>query len=154
MKSHLFAAAIAVAGFVLPAQASTTVDKLFDAIKATGTNIAVDIPRVCNDKDMLGLYEYQRNVVDQLTICVANHHGDDAAVFDTLLHESVHVAQQCYGGALFKPQSVWKDATYNELKTVQTFYPTDQRDTELEARVIARQNDEVYVTNLITQHCK
>jgi hypothetical protein len=33
-------------------------------------------------------------------------------------------------------------------------YPQHQRARELEARVIAREQDEVYVTNLIKEYCK
>jgi hypothetical protein len=154
MKKTLFAAALAVAGFVLPAHATPTVRALFAAIEATGTTIAVDVPRICNDKNMMGMYEYEKNVIDQLTMCLGNHKGDNAEVYDTLLHESVHIAQACKGGPLFSHTSIAREASYNELKTVQQFYPADQHVTELEARVIARDQDEVYVTDLLKEHCK
>jgi hypothetical protein len=120
MKKYLLTALIAF-GVVLPAKATPTVEALFAAIRARGTSVVVDAPRICNkSKDMLGMYEYQKNVIDQLTICVHNHNGNSVEVFDTLLHE----------------------------------YPNAQFNTELEARVIARQQDEVYVTKLIKEHCK
>ena len=86
MKRTLFAAALAVAGFVLPAQASTTMKELFRTITATGTTIAVDDPQLCKDPQLMGQYTFQRNVVDQLTICMANHQGDDDELYDTILH--------------------------------------------------------------------
>jgi hypothetical protein len=151
MKKTLFAAALAVAGFVLPAHATPTVEALFAAIEATGTSVVVDASSICTNKHMLGMYEPQK---DQLTICLANHKGDHVEAFDTLLHESVHIAQVCKGGPLFSHSSIAREASHNELKTLQQFYPADQHVTELEARVIARQQDEVYVTDLLKEHCK
>jgi len=154
MKKYLLTALIAF-GVVLPAKATPTVEALFAAIRATGTSIVVDAPRICNkSKDMLGMYEYQKNVIDQLTICIHNHGGNSAEVFDTLLHESVHIAQACNGGYLFKPETIVKEALPKEILTVSNLYPNAQFSTELEARVIARQQDEVYVTELIKEHCK
>ena len=154
MKKYLLTALIAF-GVVLPAKATPTVDALFAAISATGTTVAVDVPRICNkSKDMLGMYEYQKNAIDQLTICAHNHNGNSVEMFDTLLHESVHIAQTCNGGYLFNPETIVKEALPKEILTVSNLYPNAQFNTELEARVIARQQDEVYVTELIKEHCK
>ena len=154
MKRTLFAAAFAVAGFVLPAQATPTLNELFSTIAATGTTIAVDDPQLCKDPQLMGKYIFQQNVVDQLTICVENHQGDEAELYDTILHESVHVAQLCKGGPLFRPESIYRVALATEVDTINARYPHSQAYIELEARVIAREQDEVYVTNLIKEHCK
>jgi hypothetical protein len=135
------------------AQASPTVMALFNAVKATGTEVAVDHPAVCNDKGVMGMYQYQRGVVDRLTICVANHNGDNMELRDTVLHESVHVAQACKGGHLYNPVSIVQVADPREVVFLNQRYPQAQFQRELEARVIAREQDEVFVTNLIKEHC-
>ena len=154
MKRTLFAAALAVAGFVLPAQATPTLKALFSTIAATGTTIVVDDPQLCKDPQLMGQYTFQQNVIDQLTICVENHQGDEAELYDTILHESVHIAQLCKGGPLFRPESIYRVALATEVDTINARYPHSQAYIELEARVIAREQDEVYVTNLIKEHCK
>ena len=150
----LFAAAIAVFGFVMPAEATPTMQVLFSTIAATGTSIVIDDPGMCNNPQLMGRYTYQRNVVDQLTICVENHQGDNAELYDTILHESVHVAQLCKGGPLFRPESIYRVALAREVDTINQRYPRSQAFIELEARVIARDQDEVFATNLIKEHCK
>jgi hypothetical protein len=135
------------------AQASPTVMALFNAVKATGTEVAVDHPAVCSDKEVMGMYQYQRNVIDRLTICVANHNGDNMELRDTVLHESVHVAQACKGGHLYNPVSIVQVADPREVVFLNQRYPQAQFQRELEARVIAREQDEVFVTNLIKEHC-
>ena len=150
----LFATAVAVFGFVMPAEATPALQALFSTITATGTSIVVDDPRMCNDPQLMGRYTYQQNVIDQLTICMANHQGDDDELYDTILHESVHIAQLCKGGPLFKPESIYRVALAREVDTINKHYPRSQAYIELEARVIARDQDEVFVTNLIKEHCK
>ena len=136
------------------AQASPTVMALFSAIKDTGSEIALDLPIVCSNKQLMGIYQYQRNVIDRLTICVANHNGDNEELRDTVLHEAVHVAQTCKGEPLFTPVSIVKAADPETVLFLTDKYPKAQFVLELEARVIARDQDEVYVTNLIKEYCK
>jgi hypothetical protein len=102
----------------------------------------------------MGIYQYQRNVIDRLTICVANHNGDNEELRDTVLHEAVHVAQTCKGEHLFTPVSIVKAADPEMVLFLSDKYPKDQFVRELEARVIARDQDEVFVTDLIKKHCK
>lgn len=102
----------------------------------------------------MGMYVYQPGVQDQLTVCIENHKGNSAELYDTILHESVHVAQACKGGNLFTQHSILSASTGIEVAAVMQYYPNHQQDRELEARVIARENDEVFVTNLIKKHCK
>ena len=153
MKRVAFAAFVVLAAWASPAFATPELKSLFTAIQATGTTIVVDGPE-CKDKQLSGRYAFRRNVIDQLTICVSNHNGDNAELYDTILHESVHVAQACKGGNLFTNGSIFKAATDEELKVVRQHYDQSQSLEELEARVIAREQDEVFVTNLIKEHCK
>ena len=136
------------------AQASPTVMALFSAIKATGTEIALDLPIVCSNKQLMGIYQYQHDVIDRLTICVSNHNGDNEELRDTVLHEAVHVAQTCNENEpLFTPVSIVKAADPETVLLLTDKYPKAQFVLELEARVIARDQDEVFVTDLIKKHC-
>lgn len=154
MFKKLFAFTIICAAG-LPAEATPTMRGLAEAIKATGTEIALDLPSVCGNPEVKGMYQFQKDVLDRLTICVANHNGDNNELYDTILHESVHVAQACNKGkALYSLSSITKAAQPRELDFVALRYPAQQVHTELEARVIAREQDEVYVTNLIKKFCK
>ena len=150
IKRLLFAAVVLAS---TAANATPTVSALFAAIRATGTQIYIDHPYECKDPTMMGSYTYARNQIDQFTVCVANHKGDSAELADTIRHEAVHVAQACKGGPLYSLSSIFNVSTQQERATVST-YPQHQRARELEARVIARDQDEVYVTNLIKEHCK
>lgn len=152
MIKHLLIGSLVL--FSGAANASPTVMALFNAIKATGTTVALDLPSVCKDRQVMGMYEYQHKVLDRLTICVANHNGNSAELRDTVLHESVHVAQACYGKHLFTTESIVSVSNPKEVLFVSQSYPRNQVARELEARVIAREQDEVYVTNLIKEHCK
>ena len=154
MKTTLAAVVLTVAALITPANATPQLRELFDAIKATGTTIAVDDPVMCKDPELLGRYTFKENVIDQLTICQANHKGDNAELYDTILHEAVHVAQFCKGGPLFNPESIYRVALATEVDTITSGYSKSQGYTELEARVIAREQDEVFVTELIQKHCK
>ena len=136
------------------AQATPSMQALFSAIKATGTQIVLDHPEVCKDPGNLGNYTYIKDKLDRLTICSKNHDGDSAELYDTILHESIHVAQACKGGHLFTPVSIVKLAEPKDIVYVQGKYPQSQFTIEIEARVIAKDQDEVYVTELIKKNCK
>jgi len=159
MKTSLKALALApltyacAAVFAVAPVSAGQITKLLEAVQATGTTIAVDLPRICNDRSILGYYEYESKVIDQLTICIDNHQGDEAELRDTVLHETVHVVQTCNGGRLFSPQSIRGAAKHNEFRDVSSSYKDDEFDEELEARVIAREWDEAYVIGLINEHC-
>lgn len=154
MNRAIIATIALIASTVNPAQATPQLRALLTAVEATGTVVAVDHPSICKDPQTFGMYSYRRNVIDQLTICVANHQGDGAELYDTILHESVHVAQACKGGNLYTISSIFRAATPDELAVVRKHYNKSQSSLELEARIIARDQDEVFVTNLIKEHCK
>ena len=158
MKRLLFAigattTAILSLANAAPAKASPTVRALLVAIAETGTTISIDDPQFCKDKGVLGKFNYQKDVIDQLTLCVENHEGDNAELYDTILHESVHVAQACKGSALFDPHSIYQSALAIEVDLVARQYPLEVADEELEARVLARSEDEVFITDLIKKYC-
>lgn len=144
----------AVVLFSNAAYATPTMKNLFDAITATGTEIVVDHPVICKDKRNYGMYQYQHKVVDRLIICVENHNGDSAELYDTIIHESVHVAQFCRGSHIFTKESILNKADPRLVMFVSQSYPRHQVAEELEARVIAANEDEVFVTNLIKANCK
>lgn len=153
MIKHLIVGAFAL--FAGAANATPTLTALFDAIEATGTKIAADDPRFCKEPGSLGNYTYIKDTIDQLTVCIENHNGDNAELYDTILHEAVHIAQACNGGnPIFTPVSIVKVAKPEDIVYLNQRYPQEQFTQELEARVIARDQDEVYVTNLIKEHCK
>jgi hypothetical protein len=154
MKQVIPAIAVSLLWWVMPAGATPTVDGLFRAIKNAGTSIVVDDPKLCKDPKLMGYYEYIPSVSDRIVVCVANHKGDSAELRDTVLHESVHVAQACAGGPLFSVESIVEGSKAPEVLSVVANYSDEQFHRELEARVIAREQDEVYITNLIHTHCK
>lgn len=135
-----------------PAKADSFVD-LLNTIEATGTEIAVDHPDVCNDPGMFGKYFYEHNVIDAMVICMANHKGDTVELRDTVLHESVHVAQQCNGGPIFSPGSIFRAADERVINEVAKGYNSEQHHREIEARVIASEWDEAYVIGLLREYC-
>lgn len=153
MKATLFTAVVVAVSWCVRVEASPQMQDLLQAIRSTGTTIATNDPRFCKDPAVLGYYRYQQGVIDQLTLCVVNHDGDTAELHDTLLHEAIHVAQSCNGGPLFTTHTIKAASTEAEQKLVAKTYAGAQFDNELEARVVARDWDEVYVTNLIKEYC-
>jgi len=154
MKSTVFAAVAVALSWAIPAHASPQLRSLFAAIQATGTSVVIDHPQKCSDPSLMGQYSYQPRVIDEYLICVGNHKGDNAELYDTVLHEAVHVAQACKGGPIYSAESIIKAAEPKDIQLVGAGYPNHQFNVELEARVLARQQDEVFVTTLIKQHCK
>jgi hypothetical protein len=141
-----------VAAVPAPALATPQLDTLFSTIQATGTRLVKDDPAVCSDRTTLGMYQLGRGI-DQYTICINNHKGDSAELYDTVLHEAVHVVQACIGGPIYTPASIIKAAKPEEVQLVATGYPNQQFNKELEARVVAREQDEVFITGLLRKHC-
>jgi hypothetical protein len=156
MKRFAATAAAALAAFTIatPAQAKThPVEVLLNLIADTGTTVVVDDARICKNKTTFGMYEFEKDVIDQLTICAANHKGDEAELFDTVLHESVHVVQACKGDTIFGHASIMAEANPKEATLVAAEYPRDQFVSEMEARVIASQMDIRLVINLVEKFC-
>ena len=152
MLKPLLIAAVVFTGTA--ANATPTVRALFQAIAASGTQIAVDHPSVCSDPRMLGKYQYAAGVTDRLTICVKNHQGHSEELRNTVLHEAVHVVQACRNGVpVYSHASLVRASTPEQLKFVGEHYSTKQFHQELEARVIADNEDEVFITDMLRTYC-
>jgi hypothetical protein len=158
MKTLALASASALASFAVfcapaPAQDQTPLENLLTRIKETGTSLVVDAPRICGDKSNLGMYEHKAGVIDQLTICIDNHDGDEDELVNTVIHEAVHIAQTCKGGTIYTLNSLLDHANAKEVHYVTTNYPTHKGHREIEARVIAAEMDPDTATALIEEHC-
>ena len=152
------AATVAALSITAPAQAAPTrgealINALTTSIEATGTRIVADAPRICKDKNTLGMYEFEDKVIDQLTLCVDNHNGDNRELLDTFLHETVHMVQTCKGGAIFTAGSILSKAHEKEIDFVAKNYSKDDFHLEMEARVIAADLNVPFVTSLINKYC-
>ena len=154
MKSIVALAVLTAGAFFMPAHATPQLRNLLAAVQATGTRVVFDHPSICRDPEIYGMYTYRPGTIDRLTVCIDNHRGDSAELRNTVLHEAVHVAQTCKGGVLFTVGSIRGAAYPEELSHVGKYYTSSQFDSELEARVIAREQDEVFVTKLIKDSCK
>lgn len=139
--------------FTATAVNANPLDTLLMTIKHTGTVISVDHPTICKDKTLMGQYTYQPKVIDQMTICINNHKGDNAELLDTVRHEAVHIAQSCNNGPLHSLSSLTTGTTKEETTFLKQVYPAFQFHTELEARVIARDYNELQVANLLVEYC-
>jgi hypothetical protein len=158
MKTLALVSASALAGFAVfcapaPAQDQTPLENLLTRIKETGTSLAVDAPRICGDKDNLSMYEHKAGVIDQLTICIDNHDGNDDALINTVIYEAVHIAQACKGGTIYTLDSLLEQANAKDVHYVTTNYPADEGHQEIEARVIAAEMDPDAATALVEEYC-
>jgi hypothetical protein len=158
MKTLALASASVLAGFAVfcaptPAQAQTPLQNLLTRINETGTSLVLDAPRICGNQGNLGMYEYQHGVIDQLTICIDNHDGDDDELLNTVIHEAVHIAQVCKGGTIYTLDSLLDHANAKEVHYVTTNYPTHKGHREIEARVIAAEMDPDVATALVEKYC-
>jgi hypothetical protein len=142
-----------ITGGALEAKATPQLTTMLSTIQATGTRVAVDDPRLCADPTLMGMYQFVKDQIDQYTICIKNHKGNNAELYDTVLHEAVHVVQACKGGPIYSTVSIIEAAKAHEIQTVGSQYPNQQFNVELEARVIAREQDEVFITSLLKEHC-
>jgi hypothetical protein len=157
MQKVLATTAAALASFTIatPVHAQgNIIETLLTRVTETGTTVAADDARICKDKTNLGMYEYEKDVIDQLTICVANHNGNDRELLDTILHESVHVAQVCKGeGAIHSLDSLLEYANAKEVHFVASQYSKEDFAIEMEARVIAAEMNPQVVINMLEKFC-
>ncbi len=100
------AAVLLTIGTTLPAKAGSFKDslKLMEMVEATGTQVSIngnDYDKNCGDN--AGYYQFIKDKIDILVVCkdqVDLKNPDE--LWETVSHESVHVAQACNGGAYFK----------------------------------------------------
>ena len=93
-----FIAAVAALAFAVPSASASSwkdVEKLSELVKGTGTTITT---KECKDGRM-GSYQYIKDTIDELVICTDTVDMKDSNdVWETLVHESVHVMQACNNG--------------------------------------------------------
>ena len=136
--------ALATPGFAASWQ---DVKQLGELVKGTGTTITM---KECKD-NRAGSYQFQKDVIDELTICTDNVDMNDAdAVWETLVHESVHVMQACAGDNIVKLE--YQPRILRELKAhaphyyqILSGYPAASKLRETEAFWMELQSPEVAI---------
>jgi hypothetical protein len=118
------AAAILAIGSALPSQAGSRQDAmtLINLVKETGTVVSMNSNSFDpNCKDNAGYYVFQKDVEDAMIVCRDQVNVKDPnELWETVAHESVHVAQACNGGAYFKPQ--YHPRMLRELRSLAPHY--------------------------------
>ena len=115
----------------------TDIDALKEAVGKTGTSI---VEERCADKSTQASYEFVKDKIDQITICINNIDKDDPdAYWEALAHEATHVMQACTGDYAIDDKYISR--IYRELQSVnptsvgdiQSYGSWDKRQ-EIEAR--------------------
>lgn len=115
----------------------TDIDALKEAISKTGTTIAEER---CSDETTQAFYEFEKDKIDQITICINNIDKDDPDEYwEALAHEATHVMQACTGDYAIDDKYISR--IYRELQSVnptsvsdiQAYGSWDKRQ-EIEAR--------------------
>ena len=107
--------------------------------------------------DSYGFFSPSRNL---MVICVSQHYEngkmDYRELGDTLRHESMHVAQSCYGNGTPKPILSWnqiaKHSNSRILSLVQR-YPADRQHVEYEAFTSASVLTNTQVAKIVKDFC-
>ena len=110
------------------------------------------------DKDLT--YGFFQPSTRLLVVCVDNHYENGKMDFhelgDTLRHESIHVAQTCYGNGEPKAILSWtqiaKYSNNNILSIVQR-YPVDRQHVEYEAFTGAATMTNTQVAKIVRDFC-
>lgn len=156
----LRASALALMSLVLasPLHAGSWADieTLKAELKKTGT---ATVDANCNEKDVIGFYEYEKDKKDQIVICVNNIAKDDPdAYWEALAHEATHVMQACTGDNALNDQYIAR--AYRELQTVNPTsvdeiqaYGSWNKRQEIEARWMEFQAPEL-VIEFLRETCK
>lgn len=113
-------AVVAGLAVAMPAQAASwkDINLLTELVAGTGTEVKVDD---CED-GIHGFYQYNKEKgIDLLMICKNSVDMQDPdAVWETLVHESTHVMQACYGGPITK--DTYLPRMLRELQTLAPHY--------------------------------
>ena len=160
-KTVALATAAALTAFVAaPAQARTwaNVNELVRLVEATGTTVRV---QACEERGLYGWYELAHNsqgdiVKDEMVLCNTTvRMNDPAHVWETLAHESVHVAQACNGWDPLVPQhhSFMYDQIRPEYqRSLQENYSAEDLPLEIEAFYFEDRPEET-VMNIVKGQC-
>ena len=147
-------AAVGVALSALPAKATPQFRTLLMTLQQSGVNLIADDHPTCDRPTSLGRYEYQYGVQNDFIVCVENHQGHSEELRNTILHEAVHVVQACRNGVpVYSQASLVRASTPEQISFVGERYPASQFHQELEARVVADNEDEVFITDLLRTYC-
>ena len=155
------AAAFLTIGAALPSQAGSLQDSLtlMNLVKETGTTVSINsntFDKNCTGKH--GYYLFQKDAKDLMVVCEDQVNIKDAdELWETVAHESVHVAQACNGGAYF--QAKYHPRMLRELRSLAPHYADqlmgyrgDHQLQELEAFWAELQAPET-VISMVTAAC-
>ena len=143
------------------------------AVEQYKTDVVIDHKKLCEDKQGLGAYypnvPYKGKVYSILSICVSNHKGDVKELEDTIIHETIHVIQECRARmqsiAKGRMSSIRFDGTVNsyyhyqqslssyDQRMIVKYYPFEQRAKEAEARVMAKLMSRTDIAETLEQSC-
>ena len=155
------AAALLAIGAAIPAQAGSHQDSLMlmKLVESTGTTVSVNsntVDKDCTDK--AGYYLFEKDVKDLMVVCKDQVNVKDPnELWETVAHESVHVAQACNGGAYFKAK--YHPRMLRDLRSLAPHYAKqllgyrgDHQLEELEAFWAELQTPE-YVMDMVKAAC-
>ena len=126
------------------------------AVEATGVTFKTSDP-YCQESGAYGFYKPSARL---MVVCVSNHYVngrmDYRELGDTLRHESIHVAQVCYGNGEAKPILSWTQiAKYsnNKILSIVQRYPVDRQHVEYEAFTSASIMTNNQVAKIVRDFC-
>ena len=113
--------------------------------------------KYCDESGSYGFFQPSKRL---MVVCVANHYENGKMDYyelgDTLRHESIHVAQACYGNGEPKPILSWtqiaKYSNNNILSIVQR-YPADRQHVEYEAFTGAATMNNTQISKIVRDFC-
>lgn len=101
----------------------TDVEALKETIAKTGTRVA---EKACAEKTTQSYYEFEKDKIDQITICINNINKDDPDEYwEALAHEATHVMQACTGDYAIDDKYISR--IYRELQSIN---PTSAEDIQ------------------------
>ena len=111
----------------------------------------------CDESGSYGFFEPDERL---MVVCVANHYEngkmDYRELGDTLRHESIHVAQTCYGKGEAKPILSWTqiaEHSNNNILSIVQRYPADRQHVEYEAFTSASVLTNSQVAKIVRDFC-
>lgn len=122
----LLAPVVAAASFFsAPVNAGSGQDavRLLQLVEGTGTQVSFNsnsFDESCEGKH--GYYVYEKDEIDLMVVCEDQTNTDNAdEVWETVAHESMHVAQTCVGGGPLMPAK-YHPRFLRELRTLAPHY--------------------------------
>ena len=129
---------------------------LTQVVESSGVSFKTWDP-YCDETGAYGFYQPSKRL---MVVCVTNHYEngkmDYQELGDTLRHESIHVAQVCYGNGKAKPILSWTQiAKYsnNRILSIVQRYPVDRQHVEYEAFTGAATMNNTQVAKIVRDFC-